>query len=85
MQQGLHFFHDHVSKNHGRSWKVGNPTGEISSECQAVELLDGSVMLNIRSSRDKAHMHRAVMCNQRSWENLDTSSDSSQGADRAGL
>ena len=49
------------SKNHGRSWKVGNPTGEISSECQAVELLDGSVMLNMRSSRDKAHMHRAVM------------------------
>ena len=49
------------SKNHGRSWKVSNPTGEISSECQNDELLDGSVMLNMRSSRDKARMHRAVM------------------------
>ena len=49
------------SRNHGRSWKVGTPTGMVSSECQAVELTDGRVMLNMRSSRDARMMRRSVM------------------------
>lgn len=49
------------SHNHGRSWKVGKPTGMVSSECQAVELSDGRVMLNMRSSRDARFMKRSVM------------------------
>ena len=49
------------SHNHGRSWKVGQPTGMVSSECQAVELSDGRVMLNMRSSRDARFMKRSVM------------------------
>ena len=49
------------SRNHGRSWKVGQPTGMVSSECQAVELSDGRVMLNMRSSRDARFMKRSVM------------------------
>ena len=59
--EGVSFSTIMSSRNHGRSWKVGNPTGAISSECQAVELLDGSVMLNMRSDRSKAHMRRGVM------------------------
>lgn len=59
--EGIPFSTIMSSRNHGRSWKVGNPTGMVSSECQAVELMDGRVMLNMRSSRDSKLMRRSVM------------------------
>ena len=48
------------SKNHGRTWTVGNPAFIGSSENQAVELSDGSIMLNMRSERSGVSSRRSV-------------------------
>lgn len=40
-----------ISKDHGESWTVSPPASYGNNECQAVELSDGSVMLNCRSER----------------------------------
>lgn len=37
------------SDDHGASWKLGGVVGPNCNECQAVELSDGRVMLNMRS------------------------------------
>ncbi|MFM7291864.1 MAG: exo-alpha-sialidase [Planctomycetia bacterium] len=42
-----------TSHDHGGSWAVGAPVHPGGSECQAVELGDGSLMLNIRNDREK--------------------------------
>jgi sialidase-1 len=44
-------FQSHViySDDHGATWKLGGVVGPACNECQAVELSDGSVMLNMRS------------------------------------
>ena len=38
-----------VSRDHGATWTVGSPSAIGNSECQAVQLDDGSIMLNARS------------------------------------
>jgi sialidase-1 len=38
------------SDDHGKTWKLGGAVGEGVNECQAVELGDGSVMINMRAS-----------------------------------
>ena len=38
-----------LSDDGGRSWKLGGVVGPGCNECQAVELSDGSVMLNMRT------------------------------------
>ncbi|MCE1197528.1 MAG: SUMF1/EgtB/PvdO family nonheme iron enzyme [Marinilabiliales bacterium] len=38
------------SDDHGKSWKMGHPVDQFSDESQAVELKDGSVMLNMRGN-----------------------------------
>ena len=40
-----------VSKDHGATWKVSAAASLGNSECQAVELSDGSIMLNMRTER----------------------------------
>jgi sialidase-1 len=40
-----------VSKDHGKTWKVSAAASIGNSECQAVELRDGSIMLNMRTER----------------------------------
>ncbi|MEO2023340.1 MAG: exo-alpha-sialidase, partial [Pirellulaceae bacterium] len=40
-----------VSKDHGATWKVSAAASLGNSECQAVELRDGSIMLNMRTER----------------------------------
>ena len=40
-----------VSKDHGKTWKVSAAASLGNSECQAVELSDGSIMLNMRTER----------------------------------
>ena len=40
-----------VSRDHGKSWLVSRPASIGNTECQAVELTDGSVMLNCRTRR----------------------------------
>jgi len=48
-------YRSHVifSDDHGKNWKLGGVVGEDVNECQAVELGDGSVMINMRSYRGK--------------------------------
>jgi len=40
-----------MSTNHGAAWQIGGVVGPKCNECQAVELSDGSVLLNMRSYR----------------------------------
>ena len=39
------------SDDHGKSWHLGGETGPMTNESQVVELADGSLMLNMRTSR----------------------------------
>jgi len=41
------------SDDHGKTWKLGGVLGEKTNECQAVELADGSVLMNMRSYHGK--------------------------------
>ena len=40
-----------VSRDHGATWTVGSPSAIGNNECQAVQLDDGSIMLNARTVR----------------------------------
>jgi sialidase-1 len=40
------------SDDHGKSWTLGGVVGDATNECQAVELSDGAVMINMRSYRE---------------------------------
>lgn len=46
-----HHFRSHAmfSDDHGQTWRLGDPTDSMTNESTAVELPDGSVMLNMRS------------------------------------
>jgi sialidase-1 len=46
-----------TSRDHGATWSVGAPAYSGSSECQAVQLGDGSLMLNMRNEHER---YRAV-------------------------
>jgi len=57
-----------VSGDHGASWQVGPIASLGNNECQAVELGDGTIMLNARSRRTK---HRTVVLSRdggRTWK-----------------
>lgn len=45
------YSHCIYSDDEGRTWKRGEAAGERVNECQAVELRDGAVLLNMRSNR----------------------------------
>jgi sialidase-1 len=47
-----------TSKDHGKTWSVGNPGYSGGNECQAALLNDGGIMLNIRNDHDR---YRAVV------------------------
>ena len=40
------------SKDHGQTWTTSNPAYDNTTECMAVELSDGCVMLNMRDNRN---------------------------------
>ena len=48
------------SDDHGKSWNIGNSTGEYSVEPQIVELEDGTLMMNMRQTRENGHRLYAV-------------------------
>jgi len=54
-QDGSHLYY---SDDHGETWHVSASPGPNTNECQVVELADGSLMLNMRSTR--GHHCRAV-------------------------
>ncbi|MBN1346755.1 MAG: exo-alpha-sialidase [Phycisphaerae bacterium] len=41
------------SDDHGKTWHIGGDAPEATNECEVVELVDGSLMLNMRSDRGK--------------------------------
>ena len=65
-ENGVEFSTIMTSHDHGENWTVGTPVPHPdSSECQAVELGDGTLMLNIRNGRmDASHHFRAVYVTQ---------------------
>lgn len=50
---GLPFSSIIWSKNHGKSWHMGNPAYHNTTESMAVQLSDGSIMLNMRHNDNK--------------------------------
>jgi len=66
--QGREFSTVMTSRDHGASWTVGAPAYSGGSECQAAQLGDGSLMLNIRNEHER---FRAVFVTRdlgRSWQ-----------------
>ncbi len=42
-----------ISRDHGGTWTVGNPAFCGGNECQAAQLGDGSIMLNMRNDHER--------------------------------
>lgn len=59
-KDGTPFSNLMISRDHGKTWNVSNPAFTGSSECQAVQLGDGSLMLNMRNERSKRKFYRSV-------------------------
>lgn len=51
--KGIEFSTIMTSRDHGASWLVGAPAYSGGSECQAVQLGDGSIMLNMRNEHER--------------------------------
>jgi sialidase-1 len=47
------------SDDHGATWKLGGTVGPKTNECEAVELADGSLLLNMRNN-NRRHRCRAT-------------------------
>ena len=47
--QDRHFSNLMISRDHGATWALSNPASYDNTECQAVRLGDGSIMLNCRT------------------------------------
>lgn len=45
--------HAIFSDDHGKTWQRGEAIGDYTNECQAVELADGAVLMNMRSYHGK--------------------------------
>jgi sialidase-1 len=52
---GTKMYRSHViySDDHGESWRLGGVIGDYVNECQAVELFDGTLLMNMRSYHGK--------------------------------
>lgn len=51
--KGVEFSTIMSSSDHGETWTVGSPAYSGGSECQAVQLGDGSIMLNMRNEHER--------------------------------
>lgn len=51
-ENGLPFSNITYSKDGGETWKTSNPASHNTTECMAVELSNGEIMLNIRDNRN---------------------------------
>ena len=52
-ENGVPFSNITWSKDHGKTWYASNPAYKDVTECMAVELSNGDVMLNMRDNRNK--------------------------------
>lgn len=59
------------SDDHGKTWHIGGAVAPKTNECQVVELVDGSLMINMRSNRGK---HRRLVATSKdggkTWNNV---------------
>ena len=62
--EGLHSIRSHViySDDHGRTWQIGGSLPEKTDECAAVELGDGTLLLNMRHNLGR---HRRAIARSR--------------------
>ncbi len=54
-KNGLPFSNITWSKNSGKTWTASNPAFNDVTECMAVELSDGHIMLNMRDNRNRGN------------------------------
>lgn len=52
-EEGVPFSNITYSKDGGKTWIASNPAYHNTTECMAVELSDGSIMLNMRDNRNR--------------------------------
>jgi len=52
-EKGVPFATVMISRDHGENWSVGEPAFSGGNECQAAQLGDGSIMLNMRNSHER--------------------------------
>lgn len=62
-----------VSRDHGKSWKVGQPAYSGGNECQAALLGDGSIMLNIRNDHERFRAVAVTKDLGQTWQPHETS------------
>lgn len=62
-----------VSRDHGKSWLVGKPGYRGGTECQAAQLGDGSIMLNVRNDHERFRAVAVTKDLGQSWEPHSTS------------
>lgn len=58
------FAHVFYSDDHGKSWKLGGSSEYGTNECQVLERLDGSLLLNMRRAEDREGSDRSVAVSQ---------------------
>lgn len=54
-ETGMPFSNITWSKDGGKTWTASNPATKNTTECMAVELSDGSIMLNMRDNRNRGN------------------------------
>lgn len=54
-KEGHSFSNITWSNDKGKTWKTSNPAFHNTTECMAVELSDGSIMLNMRDNRNRGN------------------------------
>lgn len=54
-KEGQSFSNITWSKDNGKTWKTSSPAFHNTTECMAVELSDGSIMLNMRDNRNRGN------------------------------
>lgn len=52
-EKGAPFSNITYSKDHGKTWTTSNPAYQNVTECNAVQLSDGQIMLNMRDNRNR--------------------------------
>lgn len=66
--QGVPFSTVMTSRDHGENWSVGAPARRQVSECQAVELSDGSILLNMRHDDERFRATAVTRDFGQTWE-----------------
>ena len=65
-----------VSHDHGKNWTVGKPGYSGGNECQAAQLGDGSIMLNVRNDHERFRAIAVTKDLGQTWQPHSTSRNS---------